>query len=100
MKTELEELTLTGILQELEDKGYNFDFGKESSEEMLRKVVVVPKRYAAPVTTADAASTMVDLFVREVHRIEGMSDPSDNCIIYALETPKGVKGFLVNAYGI
>lgn len=33
------------------------------------------------------------------YRFEGESDPSDNAILYALETTDGKKGLLVDAYG-
>lgn len=40
-----------------------------------------------------------DLTIVEHHRFEGMSDPDDSSVVYALETPNGVKGVLVDAYG-
>jgi hypothetical protein len=37
----------------------------------------------------------------ELHRFEGMTDPSETSIVYAIESEKyKVKGYLVNAYGI
>jgi hypothetical protein len=33
------------------------------------------------------------------YRFEGESDPSDNAILYALETKDGKKGVLIDAYG-
>ncbi|CAN5644058.1 hypothetical protein BH10BAC3_BH10BAC3_06510 [soil metagenome] len=32
-------------------------------------------------------------------RFEGMSDPEDNAILYAIETENGIKGSLVDSYG-
>ncbi|MES2648203.1 MAG: hypothetical protein V4717_15105 [Bacteroidota bacterium] len=32
-------------------------------------------------------------------RFEGMSDPDDNSILYAIETTSGLKGTLVDGYG-
>lgn len=32
-------------------------------------------------------------------RFEGQSDPSDNAILYAIETEDGKKGMLIDAYG-
>ncbi|MFN8349630.1 MAG: hypothetical protein U0X91_31815 [Spirosomataceae bacterium] len=98
MKYEYEEKTLVGILQDLQERGYTFDFGKEMTEEFDRKVTLANKRYMNP--NAENEHQLVDLFVREVHRLEGMSDPSDNMIVYAIETAKGLKGYLVNAYGV
>ncbi|MBC8111798.1 MAG: hypothetical protein H7Y04_12120 [Verrucomicrobia bacterium] len=95
-----EELTLTQILQDLQERGYTFDFGKESSDEFLRKVALAHQR--RPIATGETSGEspqLTDLFVREYYRIEGMSDPSESCIVYAIETQDGVKGFLINAYG-
>lgn len=36
----------------------------------------------------------------EVHRFEGNSDPSDEAVVYAIESVNGIKGILVTGYGI
>ena len=41
-----------------------------------------------------------DLTVREYHRFEGVSDPDDTAIVYAIETRSGVRGTLVDAFGV
>jgi hypothetical protein len=99
MKEQYEEKTVVGILKDLQERGYTLDFGTESSEEFMQKVSLAEKHHYAP-ATAENEHQLVDLYVREVHRIEGMSDPSDNAIIYAIETVNGDKGFLLNAYGV
>jgi hypothetical protein len=99
MEREMEEITLTEILKDLQERGYTFDFGQEMTEEFDRKVTLAHQHYYNPNAAAND-SQLVDLYVREVHRVEGMSNPSDNAIIYAIETSKGLKGFLVNAYGV
>lgn len=38
--------------------------------------------------------------VDEYHRFEGMSDPDDNSIVFAISSKDGVKGILVDAYGV
>ena len=40
-----------------------------------------------------------DLHVVNFYRFEGISDPSDNSILYAIETNDGTKGTLIDAYG-
>ncbi|WP_372948538.1 phosphoribosylpyrophosphate synthetase [Mariniphaga sp.] len=35
----------------------------------------------------------------EFHRFEGMTDPGDSTILYALETSSGLKGTLADSYG-
>ena len=36
----------------------------------------------------------------EFHRFEGNSDPGDEAIVYAIESRNGLKGVLVNAFGV
>ena len=41
-----------------------------------------------------------DFDVDKVLRFEGMSNPDDNAILYAITTSKGDKGVLVDGYGV
>lgn len=41
-----------------------------------------------------------DFEITEVYRFEGNTDPSDEAIVYAIESRNGKKGVLVNGYGI
>ena len=41
-----------------------------------------------------------DFEIVEVYRFEGNSDPSDEAVVYAIESITGMKGVLVNGYGI
>lgn len=41
-----------------------------------------------------------DFEIVEVYRFEGNSDPSDEAIVYGIESITGMKGVLVNGYGI
>lgn len=41
-----------------------------------------------------------DFIIDEFYRFEGMSNPSDNSIVYAISSESGVKGVLVDAYGV
>lgn len=43
--------------------------------------------------------TAKDLTIAEYYRFEGMSDPEDNSIIYAIESTQGHKGIVIDAYG-
>jgi hypothetical protein len=38
-------------------------------------------------------------FIREYERFEGISDPDDMLIVYAIETANGTRGTLVDAFG-
>ncbi len=77
--------TLSEAISDLQDHGYteslNFcDTGLENK----RKSCVYP---------AD------ELEVTQFHRFEGVTNPGDNTILYAIETSDGHKGLLVDAYG-
>jgi hypothetical protein len=37
--------------------------------------------------------------IKDFFRFEGASDPSDNSILYLIETDDGIKGTLIDAYG-
>jgi hypothetical protein len=41
-----------------------------------------------------------DFEITEVYRFEGNTDPSDEAIVYAIESKTGKKGVLVSGYGI
>ena len=41
-----------------------------------------------------------DFRIDEFYRFEGMSNPSDNSIVYAISSRAGIKGVLVDAYGV
>lgn len=77
--------SLSVAIEDLKTKGYTEDFtlvavGIESKN--LRK------QWKAG-----------DLKVVDYYRFEGMSDPSDNTILYLIETQNGTKGLLVDVYG-
>lgn len=40
-----------------------------------------------------------DIFINDFFRFELASDPSENSILYLVETKDGQKGILINAYG-
>ena len=40
-----------------------------------------------------------ELTIVEHHRFEGMSDPDDSSVVYALEASNGLRGVLADAYG-
>jgi hypothetical protein len=41
-----------------------------------------------------------DFGIVEFYRFEGNTDPSDEAIVYAIESNNGLKGVLVSGYGI
>jgi len=41
-----------------------------------------------------------EVVIREYRRFEGVSDPDDMSIVYAIEADGGTRGTLVDAYGV
>lgn len=41
-----------------------------------------------------------ELSIREHHRFEGVSDPDDESIVYAIESNEGLCGTIADAYGV
>ena len=41
-----------------------------------------------------------EVMIAEYHRFEGVSDPDDMAILYALETRSGLRGTLADAFGV
>jgi len=37
--------------------------------------------------------------IKEFHRFEGLSNPSDSSVVYAIKSNSGQKGLLIDAYG-
>jgi len=42
----------------------------------------------------------MDFEIAEVYRFEGNSDPADEAVVFAIESKNGLKGVLVNAFGV
>ena len=41
-----------------------------------------------------------ELVIREIYRFEGVSDPDDMEVVYAIESSSGMRGTLVDAFGV
>lgn len=52
------------------------------------------------VTGSERAFRENDLSIVEHHRLEGMSNPDDMSVIYAVETSDGTRGTIVDAFGV
>lgn len=79
--------TLLDALNDLRERGYVHDFN-------LRQDCIYCHGN-------NAAIKPDEFHIVETYRFEGMSDPDDNSIIYAIESSAyGIKGVLINAYGI
>jgi len=79
------EMTLSGALDDLARAGFVEHFGVV--ENALRSF------------SSGGRFSPAELVIREYHRFEGVSDPDDMSIVYAIEGHGGVRGTLVDAYG-
>jgi hypothetical protein len=69
----------------LRSRGYDYDFNYENACLFCDKI---SEKFNAE-----------DLKITEYYRFEGMSDPEDNSIIYAIESKDGHRGIMIDAYG-
>ncbi len=78
--------TLIEAIQGLKELGYTYDFNLMDTHIHCKDI---------PTTFGPD-----DFNVSAVFRFEGMSNPSDNSILYAIETLTGIKGVLLDSYGV
>jgi hypothetical protein len=80
--------TINEVLDELKERGYRYDFNLTAHAiefyEDGKPLVLSPDEFE----------------IVEVRRFEGPSNPSDNAILYVIESKTGLKGTLVDAYGV
>ncbi len=76
--------TVTEAVEGLKKRGYTVDFNLKENCIVCKEVKLDPD----------------DFEIVEVYRFEGDSDPSDEAIVYAIDSRTGMKGVLVNGYGI
>lgn len=73
-------------VRRLEEKGYNHQFRVE-------------KKTLVSLTDKKKKFKPKDVKAVNFYRFEGVSDPDDMSILYAIETTDGTKGTLIDAYG-
>lgn len=76
--------TLSQALSDLKKRGYTEDFNLQTH------CIECSGREFPP----------GDFTVVEMYRFEGMSNPDDNSILFAIESSDGTKGTLLDAYGV
>jgi hypothetical protein len=78
--------TLSQRMNELKEQGYVNDFNLKDDKIINTKEdnTYLPKEFN----------------VDQVFRFEGMTNPADNSILYAITTSDGQKGLLVDGYGL
>jgi hypothetical protein len=76
--------TVSEAVNGLKKRGYTVDFNIEKDAIICESGRCHPE----------------DFEITEIYRFEGNSDPADEAIVYAIESKNGLKGVLVNGYGI
>lgn len=77
--------TLSQGIEALKARGYTLDFNLTAKHLECREL--------------DANYAPDEFEIEEFHRFEGISNPDDMSILYAISTKSGKKGTLVDAYG-
>jgi hypothetical protein len=78
--------TVIEALNGLKQRGYVLDFN-------LKQNCIACKAIEIDVHPSD-------FVIDEFYRFEGASNPDDNSIVYAISSKDGMKGTLVDAYGV
>jgi len=78
--------TLSEAVAGLNISGYTLDFNLQCNSIYCKEL--------------DRSFKPEDFNIAAFYRFEGNTDPSDEAIIYALETASGHKGILVDGYGV
>ncbi|HET9745067.1 MAG TPA: phosphoribosylpyrophosphate synthetase [Chitinophagaceae bacterium] len=76
--------TVSQAINGLKERGYTLDFNLKTNSIECQGQKLNPG----------------DFEITEFHRFEGPSDPGDEAIVYAIESRNGLKGVLVNAFGV
>jgi len=78
--------TMTAALEDLQKRGFtaNFEFLNNTFQAL----------------DSGRAFQAGDLTIVEHHRFEGVSDPDDMSVVYAIEAADGTRGILVDAFGV
>ena len=78
--------TVTDTLNTLKEEGYVLDFNLKSN--------------CVECTSPDIKLYPDDFVIDKFFRFEGASNPDDSAIVYAISSKNGLKGTLLDAYGV
>lgn len=78
--------TLTDALDDLRQRGFSADFNL--------------KQNSIACSALELELRPDEFAIVEVHRFEGATNPDDSSVLYAIEGKGGLKGVLVDAYGM
>lgn len=76
--------TVSEAVRGLKDRGFTTDFNLQENCIVCNEEKFDPD----------------DFEIVEFYRFEGETDPSDEAVVYAIESKNGMRGVLVNGYGI
>ena len=77
--------TLTEAVNDLKKRGFTLDFNLEENN------ISCPRE--------NFKLKPEEFYIREIYRFEGESNPSDEEVVYAVESNDGKRGTLVDAFG-
>ncbi len=83
-------------------KNNQYDTLSEASEALRKMGFTENFRVTDDCILADYSGNEYDcseVILQGFHRFEGVTNPADNTILYAVETKSGVKGTVVDSYG-
>lgn len=78
--------TVSGTLNSLKEEGYVLDFNLKPD--------------CITCDTQNIRLHPADFNIDKFYRFEGASNPDDSAIVYAISSKDGIKGTLVDAYGV
>ena len=81
-----EPATLAGAIEDLDERGFTEHFVLRNGR---LRALNTGKNFAAD-----------QVVIAEHYRFEGISDPDDMAILYAIETRSGLRGTLTDAFGV
>lgn len=77
--------TLTDATENLLKKGYSYNFQVDETGKLT--------------DNKGLEFEPAEVMLKEIHRFEGMTNPADSSILYAVETRSGEKGIVIDSYG-
>jgi hypothetical protein len=78
--------TVVNTLNTLKEEGYDLDFNLKPD--------------CVECQSPDMKLYPDDFVIDKFYRFEGASNPDDNAIVYAISSKDGLKGTMIDAYGV
>ncbi len=84
---------------------YNYDTLSEAVNDLIKRgyvedFLLMKEKDCLVCNNKSLELSPDDFVIDEIHRFEGMTDPSDESILFAISsTSHGLKGLVINSYG-